>query len=193
MTRTFIALELNRDQQRHLEKVIRQVAPLVPSVRFVDPSSVHLTLAFLGELEDNRLAQVLEVTQQAAQHCSPFSYYLDRIGIFGSPYSPRTIWMGIEEPTGALYHLSRLLNQKLEQCGFETEKRPFSPHLTLARVKQPLAPAEQQCLQDMLSSKQAGIISAIRCPVGYLDVMKSELLPIGARYTSLRKCPLQLV
>jgi 2'-5' RNA ligase len=191
MIRAFIALELNQDQQRHLEKVIRQVALLVPSVRFVDSSSIHLTLAFLGELEDDRLAQVLEATQQVTQHCSPFSYCLDRIGIFGSPRFPRVIWMGVEEPTGVLHHLSRVLNQKLEQCGFETEKRPFSPHLTLARVKQPLVPVEQQRLQDLLTGKQANITSATSYPVHSLSVIKSELLPYGARYTLLRECPLK--
>jgi RNA 2',3'-cyclic 3'-phosphodiesterase len=189
MTRTFIALEMNA--QRHLAEVIRQVAQALPRVRWVDPSGIHLTLAFLGELDDAQLAQAIEAANLAARQIQPFTYHLTRLGIFGSPRQPRVVWMGIEERTGSLTRLHRALQQELERHGFETEARPFSPHLTLARVKTPLAPDDLQRLQDILAGTQSGLVSPHEYTVQYVNVMKSELLRSGAHYTCLRACPLK--
>ncbi len=85
MTRAFIALELNQDQQRHLTDVIRQVALAVPHTRLVDSSSTHLTLAFLGELNAEQLAQAIDAAEYTAQQCTSFRYRLDGVGIFSAP------------------------------------------------------------------------------------------------------------
>src|SRR5437016_4553330 len=110
MTRTFIAVKMDEHVQRHLEGVIRRVARLLPSVRWVDPKSIHLTLAFLGELDDMQLADVIAATEQAAQRVRVFDYSLSRIGIFGNSRSPRVIWMGIDESTGTLKRLQSFVN-----------------------------------------------------------------------------------
>src|SRR5581483_2567887 len=187
MTRTFIALEMNTALQRHLEEVTRQVARALPGVRWLDPAGIHLTLAFLGELNDEQLSEAMNASATAARQVRAFSYRLSRLGIFGSPRQPRIIWMGIEEPSGSLIRLHRLLNQELEQRGFEIDKRPFSPHLTLARVKSPLTPAEQQELQRLLADDQRDIASPTDYPASLIHVMKSELSRSGAHYTSLRE------
>jgi 2'-5' RNA ligase len=192
MTRTFIALELDESLQRFLGEVINQATRGLPDLRWVDPTGIHLTLAFLGELTDEQLAAAIEAAQEAAPHAVPFEYRLKGLGIFGSPNQPRVIWMGVEEqPSGqvegsSLKRLHRVLNKELEQRGFEVEKRPFSPHLTLARVKQPLTPYEQLSLQRLLHSKQAATSSPFY-HVNRLSVMKSELSRAGAKYTCLRE------
>jgi RNA 2',3'-cyclic 3'-phosphodiesterase len=192
MMRTFLALEMNQDQQRRLEEVIRQVARLLPGLRFVDAHGIHLTLAFLGELDDERLAQAKEATARAAQRSQPFSYRLGRIGIFGTLHVPRVIWVGIEEPTGVLVRLHQALNRELELRGFAIDKRPFSPHLTLARIKYPLSLAEQQGLQDLLvAGKQVGMVSSVSYPMEVLNVMRSDLQHDGARYTVMSGYALQ--
>ena len=191
MTRTFIALELNEALQSHLAGVIRQVAQLLPRVRWVDPSGIHLTLAFLGELDDAQLERAIQVAPLAARQVQPFTYRLTRLDIFGSPRQPRVVWMGIEESSGSLARLHSLLQHELTRSGFETDTRPFSPHLTLARIKAPLAPDDQQRLQDLLTGDQSGIVSRDEYTVQYVNVMKSELLRSGAHYTCLRACPLK--
>jgi 2'-5' RNA ligase len=187
MTRTFIALEMNEVLHRHLEEVIDQVAQVLPNARWVDPAGIHLTLAFLGELTDAQLSEAMQAAEIAAQQVKPFTYRLSRLGIFGSPQQPRVLWMGIDEPSGTMTWLHRILNQELEQRGFEIDKRPFSPHLTLARFKQPLMPDEQQGLQRILAEKQRGVVSAQVCAVEHVNVMKSELSRAGARYTCLKE------
>lgn len=186
MTRTFIAIEMNERLQRHLENVIRQVAQVLPTIRWVDPKGIHLTLAFLGELDDAHLHDALQAAEAAAKQGTPFSYSLGRLGIFGSPHHPRVLWMGIEEPSGGLNGLHRILNQELAQRGFQLDTRPFAPHLTLARVKAPLPLQEQQQLQQLLAGQQLGIVSPEHYQVQHIEVMKSELGRAGAHYSVLQ-------
>ena len=188
MTRTFIALEMNEYLQSHLAGVIRQVAQILPRLNWVNPAGIHLTLAFLGELDAASLEQARQATAAAAQQVKPFSYHLTHIGTFGSPRQPRVVWMGIEEKSTSLSHLHRILNQELAQRDFVTENRPFSPHLTLARVKNALSPDELERLQSILAEKR--FISSHEYPVNSINVMKSDLLRSGAEYTCLQAYPL---
>ena len=192
MTRTFIALEMNEYLQRHLSGVIHQVAQVLPGIRWVNPTGIHLTLAFLGELDDEQLASAEQAAEVVAKESYPFSYSLSRIGVFGSPRSPRVIWMGVDEPAGALIAVHHALQQELLARGFEVDTRPFSPHLTLARVKAPLKAEEQQQLQRLLSKEQTNRFSSKPYEAHALHVVKSELLRSGAHYSVLRECPFYL-
>jgi RNA 2',3'-cyclic 3'-phosphodiesterase len=191
MTRTFIALELDESLQRYLGEIIRRMARELPGLRWVDPAGIHLTLAFLGELNDQQLAEATRAAELSAQSIPSFEYRLSHPGIFGSPRQPRVIWIGVEEPSGNLQLLHHQLNLELAQCGFEIDTRPFSPHLTLARIKAPLKPEELQHLQRMLAVQDRQPHSSL-VRARYLSVMKSELMRTGARYTSLRDVPLGL-
>jgi len=192
MTRTFIALKLNEALQRFLGEIISQISQELPDLRWVDPHGIHLTLAFLGELRDEQLVEVIHAAEEAAQKASAFEYRLKGLGIFGSPRQPRVIWMGVEDlPSGKvqgspLQQVHHVLSRELELRGFEAEKRPFSPHLTLARIKQQLSPDTQQRLQRVLHSRLAGSSSAVY-QVNNLCVMKSELSRAGAKYTCLKE------
>ncbi len=183
MTRTFIALELNEALQRHLSGIIRQMASALPRLRWVDPAGIHLTLAFLGELTDEQLAAAIAATEAAALAVPAFDYCLTHLGVFGSPRHPRVVWVGIEEPSGTLLSLHRVLNRELAQRGFAVDTRPFSPHLTLARLKAPLNVEEAQTLQHFLNDKRS-IVASPTYRVSHVNVMKSELVRSGARYSS---------
>ena len=196
MTRTFIALDIHPSVRRALGQRIERFAQALPGVRWVDAAGIHLTLAFLGELDDDRLALAKEAALAATRHFPAFDYRLTSPGLFGSPQQPRVIWMGIEDRPLAQLHgsplqrLHHILNRELQRRNFETEKRPFSPHLTLARVKQPLSPAELQTLQRLLHSGQDNTNGTFY-RASHLDVMKSELFRAGAKYSVLEACALQ--
>ncbi len=179
---------MNNALQCHLADVIGQMAQALPEIRWVNPSSIHLTLAFLGELTDEQLAEAIQVAEVVSQRIQPFSYRLSHLGTFGSPRFPRVIWMGIEEPSGFLAFVHSMLNRQLQRRGFEVDTRPFSPHLTLARLKSPLSTQEQQKLQSLLTNKPQSLVSTDSYAAQHLDVMKSELLRTGVRYTCLRSC-----
>lgn len=191
MTRTFIALELDESLQRYLGETIRQLAQELhsPGLRWVDPAGIHLTLAFLGALDDEQLAEAMHATERAAREVSPFEYRLSRPGLFGLPRQPRVIWIGVDEPSGSLQLLHRQLNLELVQHGFEVDTRPFSPHLTLARIKGSLREDDQQRLHRLLIVEDRQRHSPI-IQVSQVCVMKSELAQTRASYTCLQNSDL---
>jgi len=191
MTRTFIALELDEPLQRYLGRIIRRMAQELPSLCWVDPAGIHLTLAFLGQLSDEQLSAAISAAELAARKVSAFDFRLSHPGIFGTPRQPRVIWIGVDESSGKLLQLQRELNLELAQRGFEVDKRPFSPHLTLSRVKAPLKAEEQQSLQRLLTVKDRQP-SSPTMHASQISVMKSELSPMGAKYTCLRNVDLGL-
>jgi RNA 2',3'-cyclic 3'-phosphodiesterase len=190
MTRTFISLEMNEALQRRLRGVIQQVALLLPNLRWVDPQSIHLTLAFLGELNQDQLSEAASAVQMAVQAVSAFTYNLTRLDIFGTPQQPRVLWIGIEEPTGSLKLLHSSLQQQLEQRAFAIDRRPFAPHLTLARGKALLQPNEQATIQKLLTGTQEQFTSPQTYLAAHIYIMKSELTPSGAKYTRLHTYPI---
>ena len=141
MTRTFIALEMNEELQQFFTVIILKLSQALPEIRWVDPHGIHLTLAFLGELDDEQLGEAFQAVEEAAQKAIPFEYSIKGLGVFGPQQQPRVIWIGVEElPSGKiqgspLHYAHHLLSKALELRGFELEQRPFSPHLTLARIK----------------------------------------------------------
>lgn len=189
LTRTFIAVELNDDVRGALQRRIARLQRQLPDVRLADPASLHLTLVFLGELEDDQLSTVIDATLDAARTARPFSLSLGELGTFGSRRAPRVIWTGVTGEIAPLLALQQRLASGLEAQGFAREERPFSPHLTLARLKQPLAPDIAGQIEAL---QQAPIPHGERAtfPVDEIAIMKSELLRSGARYTQLRACPL---
>lgn len=191
MTRTFIALELDEPLQRYLGRIIRRMAQELPGLCWVDPAGIHLTLAFLGQLSEEQLSAAISAAELAARKVSAFDFRLSHPGIFGTPRQPRVIWIGVDESSGKLLQLQRELNLELAQRGFEVDKRPFSPHLTLSRVKAPLKAEEQQSLQRLLTVKDRQP-SSPTMHASQISVMKSELSPMGAKYTCLRNVDLGL-
>ncbi len=189
LTRTFIAVELNDDVRGALQRRIARLQRRLPDVRLADPASLHLTLVFLGELEDDQLSAVIDTALNAARASRPFSLSLGELGTFGSRRAPRVIWTGVTGEIAPLLALQQRLAAGLEALGFPREERPFSPHLTLARLKQPLAPDIAGQLDAL---QQAPIPHGERATftVDEIAVMKSELARTGARYTQLRACPL---
>ena len=187
MTRTFLAVALSDEAREALRREITSLANALPSVRWVNVASLHLTLTFLGDLDDERLAAAHEATQAAAQQGAPFALALDRLGTFGPPHAPRVIWAGVGGDVAALRHAQRILASELDQRGFSSQEHPFSPHLTLARVKERLPAPELIALQQRANTPLAHTAS---WTVTTLDVMKSELVRPAARYTTLASYPL---
>jgi 2'-5' RNA ligase len=186
-TRTFIAVELPNAARAALQAHIARLGRALPRVRFQSPDSQHLTLAFLGDLDDEHLAAATQSAIAAASTAPPFTLTVAGFGVFGPPYAPRVLWCGVGGDILALLRLQAALADELEAAGFPREERPFTPHLTLARLKQPLDSAALQRLSGIRANPS---VAEIPFAVDSLSVMKSELLRPAARYTCLRVCPL---
>ncbi len=201
MTRTFIAVELDEDVRAYLEHELRRLRALLPQVRWVDPATLHLTLAFLGELDNQRLALAAEAALETARQGQPFTLRLSSLGIFGPRYQPRVVWAGIAGNLPRLLGLQAALVASLTNRAFPPEERAYSPHLTLARLKDPLSKQDLATLQRILVSSQPAQAATNHAshasksqppaiPVTQISLMKSELLPDGPRYTCLQACSL---
>ena len=182
MTRTFIAVELPDNVRTFLTREIARLGRALPSVRWVDPTSLHLTLAFLGELDDDALDAAMTATEEAAIAGTPFTLRTGALGTFGPRHAPRVIWLDVAGETARLLALQEALAQQLELAGFPREQRPFSPHLTLARLKAPLAPEPLARLETLVREPRHEHAS---WRVDSISVMKSELRRSGAQYTCL--------
>lgn len=187
MTRTFIALDLSEAAREALRRELRRLARALPDVRLADPTDLHLTLAFLGELDDDALATVIALAGEVASQSTPFELALAGLGVFGPPTSPRVVWAGVGGETRRLLTLQRRVADALEAQGFPREQRPFSPHLTLARLKRPLDESAYQRLRTLLAGPAP---RPTRWRVDDLRVMRSDLAATGARYSALSVAPL---
>jgi 2'-5' RNA ligase len=188
MTRAFIAVALSDAAREALRREISSLANTLPSVRWVNVASLHLTLAFLGDLDDERLAVAHEATQAAAAQGASFALTLDRLGTFGSSHAPRVIWAGVRGDVLELRRVQKTLASELDARGFPPQERPdYTPHLTLARVKDRLPSSELIALQQRVNKSLA---HTAMWTVTTLDVMQSELVHPTARYTTLASYPL---
>jgi 2'-5' RNA ligase len=188
MTRTFLSVALSDAACEALRREIASLAHALSSARWVNVASLHLTLAFLGELDDERLAAAQEATQAAAEQGAAFQLTLDRLGTFGSAHAPRVVWAGVAGDVASLRRLQRILAGELDERGFPPqEHRDYSPHLTLARIKDRLPAPELTALQQRANTPLAHTAT---WTVATLDVMKSELVRPAARYTILASYPL---
>jgi 2'-5' RNA ligase len=186
MTRAFIAVALSDAAREALRREISSLANALPSVRWVNVASLHLTLAFLGDLDDERLAAAHEATQAATQQGAPFQLTLDQLGTFGPAHAPRVIWAGVGGDVASLRHIQGLLARELDRRGFPPQEHPFSPHLTLARIKERLPAPELTALQQRANKP---LTHTATWTITTLDVMKSELIRPAARYTTLASYP----
>jgi 2'-5' RNA ligase len=133
-TRTFICLELPEEVRVKAEALQRRLAGLGDKIRWVNPRNLHLTLRFLGEISRSQVETVCLAVRSAAARMDAFPIHLSGTGCFPSPSRPRAFWIGVADASN-LIRLSETVEEELFSAGFPREARPFSPHLTLGRVR----------------------------------------------------------
>ena len=182
--RTFIAIHLSQDARRRLAETIRWMVSEVPSgVRWVDPEGIHLTLKFLGDIEPALVEDVLRAMEQAASGTLPFQVHLNGLGVFPNLRRPRVLWAGVGGDMDALGALQEKVEAAMEGLAFPRERRAFNPHLTLGRVRDTISAVARQRVGGLVS--QGSLDGADPWPVNAVHLMRSNLTPDGAVYTSL--------
>lgn len=134
MKRIFIAIKVIADPV--LLKMMSDIRKGLSSerIKWVDPGNIHLTLAFLGDTEEKLIKPLAAMLKEKCTGFHEFEFVLAGTGIFRNFHDPRVIWAGIKSP-GRLAELNDLISSGLKDEGFRVEERPFSPHLTLGRIK----------------------------------------------------------
>ena len=152
-------------------------------VRWVDPEGIHLTLKFLGDIEPALVEDVLRAMEQAASGTAPFQLHLDGLGVFPNLRRPRVLWAGVGGDMDALGALQEKVEAAMEGLAFPRERRAFSPHLALGRVRDTISAVARQRVGGLVS--QGSLDGADPWPVNAVHLMRSNLTPDGAVYTSL--------
>ena len=175
--RLFFAAELDDTIAQELESAITPLRALEPGLAWVAPEKRHLTLRFLGDVDEESLPTLLQLTDRLAATHRPFDMELGGIGGFPNVRRARVLWCGVEqEPRLELLHHD--LELALETAGYELEGRPFRPHVTVARVRAPLDVERGRALARAARK----IAFSATQHVAALTLFDSVLGPSGARY-----------
>jgi 2'-5' RNA ligase len=188
--RLFVACELPEDVRNSIGGVIGTLRERSgTAVRWIRPEGVHVTLKFLGEVEQKKLPAIKIALQEAVVRHSPFNLELSNIGMFGGREGLRIMWVGIAGDVLRLEALVRDVNLALSVVGFEPERRPFRPHLTLGRVKDEI-PTRQRAEIEVAVGKLDVPPSAWR--TSEVSLMRSRLGRTGAVYDVIATFPLRV-
>jgi RNA 2',3'-cyclic 3'-phosphodiesterase len=182
--RSFIAIELPQEVRQALASLQAKLksAGNIP-VRWVDPGSIHLTLKFLGDIDSGSTNKIAETMAEASSVIHPFNIAVSGTGVFPNPARVQIVWVGLTGELERLNQLQKRIEDGLELLGFKAERRPFTPHLTIARVRD---------YASLDTRKQLGqlIIKTVfdaKCviTVNAVHLIKSQLTREGPIYTKI--------
>src|SRR5262245_4391207 len=176
--RLFIAVELPDELRNALGRVQRELHSLTGTARWIGPESIHITLKFLGEVPETRVADIDAAITGLTW--KPFLITVRGVGFFPGNRSPRVFWAGMEAPT--MEDLVERLDTRLERLGFEKEKRAFRPHITLARAKNTRMDASLVAAAERYGHAEFGSFTVDR-----MFLFKSTLKPSGAVHEKVRE------
>jgi 2'-5' RNA ligase len=181
--RTFIALDMPPEIKTALEQYLQPLKSLRGRVSWVKRENLHLTLKFLGDTPANRVNEIAAALQEVAATATSFTAEIFDCGVFPNEKAPRILWVGINDESGTLLRLAKAIDERLHRFGFSKEKRAFTPHLTIGRVKDPRIPEIVRALKEKPFATMPAQFNEI-------IYMQSELNPAGSIYTPLRKLKL---
>lgn len=182
--RLFLAVTLPDAVREQLARAQERLRAAEADVSWVKPENIHLTLKFLGETEAKRLSRIQPALQGVGPQVPAFWLTLAGVGTFGGRV-PRVVWAGTAEGAEALTQLAGRVEDALGRVGIAKERRTFSPHATLGRVRSPRN-------ADALVAAAAAIGETFgRVSVGEFVLMQSRLHPQGSVYTPLDRVPLR--
>jgi 2'-5' RNA ligase len=187
--RAFIAVEIPPTLQQAIHSRTAELRRAIGAslVRWVPAGNLHLTLKFLGDISPSTVDMLSQMLATEAGRFAPFPLRISGLGSFPNPKRARVIWIGLHAPD-TLASLAHGIESACVHLGYEAEDRPFSPHLTIGRVRQPVSAAKQQTVRAALEKIQIEEIGAAE--VTSVHLFKSDLKPTGAEYTRLFSAPL---
>jgi len=182
--RAFIAVDIGDEIRGKLDEFQRKLKECHANVRWVKPWNIHLTLAFLGDVPVQELPALGTALDENVQGLEPFDLEAAGSGFFGRHKHPHVIWAGIVD-CPPLMELQRRTAEALKAAKIEFDDKPFSPHLTLGRVK---TPNHTESLLGKLEKYKNEPLDRTR--IDAVQLIQSELKSHGAEYTVLHRTPL---
>lgn len=190
--RLFVALDIDADIRERIAEFRNQMRRLATDVRWVGPETFHVTLQFLGETK--KLDEIQQALRQVKG--SQITLTFRNAGFFPNPKSPSVFWVGIEFDQN-LQGLVKSIAEALRRLGFERDKSPFQPHLTLARAGSGRPrPVRDEHSASGLQQVRAAVATMPSLEFGTMTarefyLYESKLSPAGAQYSKLSRYPLE--
>ena len=189
--RLFVAVELDAAMHSAADAAASQLrerlAGALPA-RWVSTANMHLTVRFIGHVADDRVPVVLDALEPPLA-IAPFDVALGECGVFPSHGPPRVMWIGLQEGLSSLRAMHEECNRRLRPLGLEPEDRPYSAHLTLARLKDPPR-GSAALVREAIGSVR---VPAARCHVSAATLFESRLSPKGSTYNPRLRIPLRAI
>ena len=179
MIRTFIAVDIPQDIKMDLDRLISGYRNESKGIRWVRAQNLHLTLRFLGDVDENTIPALAESIKVNLDSIKPFDLALSGLGGFPNLKKPRVIWVGTDDPENMLGELALRVETACREAGFGKSDKKFSAHLTIGRVKFP------QGLENILQRIENSDFRTEPFNVGEIVIYKSVLSPSGPTYTNL--------
>lgn len=180
--RTFIAVHLPDIVKTHIRQLQDALRRCGAPLRWVQPENMHLTLLFLGEIDESKIQPICSVLRLAAENHTPFDILFSGLGTFPNRKAPRVLWIGVQEGARPLCNLQQDIQQQITSLQLSFDKKKFHPHVTLGRSKgRPHSLTMKQGLWD----SQAGVIH-----VNGFALIQSQLGGPQPVYTELESFPL---
>lgn len=183
--RSFIAINLPTQVKSDMGEIIARLRPSGPPAKWVPTKNLHLTLKFLDEIREDQIDPILNAIARGCEGKSQFEIALRGFGVFPNARKARVFWIGIDSGFETLKALAQSIDTHIATLGFPREGRPFSAHITLARLREP-APAEGLMRAAALVDYDSASI-----PVAQVDLMRSVLSSQGASYSIIGSVPLE--
>jgi len=180
--RGFIAIDIKLTA--NILKLLNDIIKLNANIKLVEPKNIHITLKFLGDVQENNIDEIEQIIRKSVNEIEPFKIKLKGTGVFPNKNYIRIIWIGIKD-TELLSKIAENIDENLSKLGFKKEKRGFSAHLTIGRVKtaknKPFLLKVIENYSDFEFSTQE---------VSSINLKKSDLTPKGPIYTTLKEVKL---
>jgi RNA 2',3'-cyclic 3'-phosphodiesterase len=175
-SRLFTAIPLDPATREHVASISRVASERVEGARWVPAENLHITLRFIGDCPDATVPVLLKSIEKAVRHL-PADVVVGGLGGFPSSGSARVIWVGVDDPTGALTKVYNVLDKSASRCGFGRESRKYRPHITIGRSKRP-ASIPERLVAESASERVPMVAKSV-------VLYKSELRRAGADYTEI--------
>jgi len=183
--RTFVAIEIPVDIRDQIANLQFDLKGLGGRITWVKPENMHLTLKFLGDTDENLIENISDKLAQVVVSHNQFEIKVRGIGAFPNFKKPKVFWIGTEDEKSALVELANKIDKQVSQFGYEREKRRFSAHLTIGRVR------DHKGIEPVIEKlKKAENFYPGKFEVKALLFIKSELTRQGPIYTVLKKTKL---
>jgi 2'-5' RNA ligase len=166
------AASVAEELQRRIDRGVRAT--------WIAPNKMHLTVRFLGHVDDSRVASVLHALE-APLPVAPFEVALGAAGVFPSSGPARVAWIGLRDGLSSLRAMHEEFNRRLQPLGFAPDGRPFTAHLTLARFKT----VPRESVRTTREAVRALDVTPAECRVDHATVFQSQLSPKGSTYLPL--------